>query len=999
MNDAMLEQISNKLSCLEDTELKKMNSYQIAELICNFLTDKIETEFIDKCYYMDGKWFTKGDPTTKFVNKLFDILSIHEDDANQIYDFIKRYDVPSHEKIKNDIHDSITLCNIDKLSNDDIFCIDFAKLCIKLKNNEEISAEAEQILNVFYHLLTKDKTDQKPNYDLINKLYKAFSNVFSKILHNWWCSQCCYNNRSVQLNGKYLQPNDFLMKNCIVCGCSKIDSICNQLKNKTQQNYLKNKKIEMINNLDCNGQISGCGYSQALLKFLQKYPHRKSLNYPAMLKRLSRQDVLKNIFVNALKSISASKEKQILMQQYYVEDADQNQRKQNVLFPIDGKTLCEMTTTEFNAIISPKNNNQIMIQSLYNFMYDECNKYISHKQIEEFGASYFGVMQYWKHVLQTHFNANDCKENIYKCTDDECNDCKKKVAMCNNQNCMPKTRQKKRRRDMITTISQNNNSHYNAYIKQEIRNDELFQTELDNVHINILHKLHQKICVPEVAKNNDNDDDKEEEILIEAKPTEEEIEDEHLNRYNTDLGLYGFGMNYDYCHLQPSKQSGCLKHEVLNTEWVTNEIWDRELNKAFKKTRIIIESPDYRSKQYNRSYGISRGQPMSTHQILAICLYTDISKLCTDYRSTFRRVDGDKNEESTRIRHCKYYFFSRFIYEAIEFFGSVMNDKDTVYHGLNQPFLFDEFLTHFNAPTSTTVDKISAQNFASDGGIILELKNGNTDIDVNPIISQYESNQPRYLDVSWISDFGHERELLFFGKLIIFKIQDIIHKEIQKNTLKQLNLLQEIIENKQVNFDKIPKRVNTLCQKLIKTREMNLESLSSTNKTVQVEEKKEDTNESVIECMSEKEFIEFSENILINEETQQAHKWKSSTNAKTKAINAFMQYCTINQINGRLFSEISRKLMANWMKIKHNVIPGDALKIHTILKKEIIEMKQTEKSNKKPIIEDYTIPYHLQLFQHFTICRGDFICLNSIFNMPQNLKNALLVKDNITKKK
>eukprot|EP01084_Bolivina_argentea_P055824 102273_1 len=518
-----------------------------------------------------------------------------------------------------------------------------------------------------------------------------------------------------------------------------------------------------------------------------------------------------------------------------------------------------------------------------------------------------------------------------------------------------------------------------------------------------------------LLKENDDDDDidddnKEDEyndeIYIE-QVSEQKIEEDEFNsdRYTTDLGLYGFGMDYDYSHLQQFKGNKSLKDEMFNSKWISLDIWDRELNKAFKKLKMIIKNRNYQSKQYSKPYGIVRGQPMSLHQILVICFYTDISQLCTDYRSTFRRTDADKTEESVRIRHCKYYFFSRFLFTAIEFYGDIMKDNDLVYHGLDQPFLFSDFLTHFNAPTSTTPSKVSASNFAKDGGIIMALKNGNDDINTNRIISQYEPSQPRYLDVSWISDFAHEQEYLFYGNNIIFKIHEIIHKEIPKHTLKHLNLLQETIENKPIDWDKIPKRVNKLCERLIKIREMNLELLLSENEVEQKEistDEEIDKKDNLIASMTETEFIEFAQKLLTNKEVIEKYKWTSGTDVRTKAINAFKIYCAINQVNGSIFGEVSRKLMTNWMKREHKIIPVDSLKIHTILKKEIAEYEakilgQIEDKEKQKT-EEFEVEYYLKLFHYFTICRRDFVCIHSVFDMPQVLKNILLVSDdNINK--
>eukprot|EP01084_Bolivina_argentea_P147559 258154_1 len=502
-------------------------------------------------------------------------------------------------------------------------------------------------------------------------------------------------------------------------------------------------------------------------------------------------------------------------------------------------------------------------------------------------------------------------------------------------------------------------------------------------------------------EDTDSDEYEQKDYQIHVETSQINIDDDNIankDRYTTDLGLYGFGMDYNYRHLKPFKANKSLKDEMLNTKWITEEIWCRELNKAFSKLKMIVNDKRYTSKQYSNAYGIARGQTMSVHHLLVICFYTDISNLCTDYRSTFRRIDSDTTEESIRIRHSKYYFFSRFLFEALEMFGNIMKDEDVVYHGLDQQFLFAEFSTHFNAPTSTTPSIHSAKNFAKDGGIILGLTNGNQDINKNQVISKYQANQPRFLDVSWISDFGNELEYLFYGNNIIFKIYKIIHQEVPKNTLRQLNLLQEIIENREINWEKQPKsRMNKLCKRLEKIREMNLDLSLEKNKDKDVELDNEILvlKEKLIESMPQMEFIKFAQSLLQNEAMASKYKWKIQKVDKSKIIDAFGEYCQINDIDGQMFNELSRKMLANWIKTQYNLKPGKSLIMHRILKNEIdlyngqflkeIENKEKEKT------ERFNVPYYLKLFHYFTVCRNDFVCINAVFNIPRHLQEALLI--------
>merc|ERR1712154_469501 len=109
-------------------------------------------------------------------------------------------------------------------------------------------------------------------------------------------------------------------------------------------------------------------------------------------------------------------------------------------------------------------------------------------------------------------------------------------------------------------------------------------------------------------------------------------------------------------------------------------------------------------------------------------------------------------------------------------------------------------------------------------------------------MGEFSSNQPRYLDVAWLSAFSNERELLFFGDNIIFEITNIIHPEVPKNTLKRLILLQKIIKNHSINWEKeSKKRIDGLSNQIKITRK-NIMKLSAMNTDYKNEEYQNEIN-------------------------------------------------------------------------------------------------------------------------------------------------------------
>eukprot|EP01084_Bolivina_argentea_P039243 72537_1 len=466
------------------------------------------------------------------------------------------------------------------------------------------------------------------------------------------------------------------------------------------------------------------------------------------------------------------------------------------------------------------------------------------QQNELFGSSYVETIMDWNHLSQTH-NIND----INKITDE---------IVCKELNCKSVSRHRKRRntrkgRTQTTFDSyQLFNSQFNDNIQQILKIEKHYQTEVDTIHYNIFHRYKTnerrkskqiKIDVETDVKYSDDNEliGGETQLIEEIEMTEFESKsyeaendmyDDDINgikdRYNTNIGLFGFGIDHQHHHSGPDENNNCLKTELINTKLVIESIWNSIFLKAKVKWKSVAIDNNFRAKQYSEEYNILRGDPILLVHILVICFYTDQSVLCYEYRSCYRRMENDKNDNDIRRRHRRYYFLSRYLWESCEFFGNPIRNEDVVYHGLDKQLLFSNFSRHFNAPMSTTPEKQSSANFAGAGGIILKLKNGNPNINPIHVIALFEKQQARYLNVNWISAHKHESEWLFFGSCTIFEVVDIIQpsdrdrSEIPENTLKQLNLLQKIIKNQDIEWENNVKRAKSLSVKLHKTRDMIL---------------------------------------------------------------------------------------------------------------------------------------------------------------------------------
>eukprot|EP01084_Bolivina_argentea_P204849 349887_1 len=212
----------------------------------------------------------------------------------------------------------------------------------------------------------------------------------------------------------------------------------------------------------------------------------------------------------------------------------------------------------------------------------------------------------------------------------------------------------------------------------------------------------------------------------------------------------------------------------------------------------IVLGTEYKNelicKHFQQQYNIVRNEPMDLRHILALIFYTDITAFCRVFRSTYRKIDNESNQE-VKNRHEELYFYSRYLFESIEFFGVRMPKDAKVYHGLNRVLYFQKFSTYFNQPISTTDNLITASEFAQ-GGMILTLT----------AATQYISDEtkiPKYLAVSFLSDFPHENEKLFYGSSVVFKVCNIYTVEGKKfvghsEELALFNKFEKLLQNQHV---------------------------------------------------------------------------------------------------------------------------------------------------------------------------------------------------------
>eukprot|EP01084_Bolivina_argentea_P283251 485054_1 len=1008
--------VSSKMLHKIETKLKNLliitnnqNAQKIAETICSFPIDAVSTLKI--LQGINGKWIvdnSENDGNRMINNKLLKILQsigIDEEDSNQICRFLFQYHV---ETIQTMIINNVSNQLQKHFEDDDVtyamnkrYKIDYERLMIKLSNNIAVDKERKILFSLCEYLIYHNKRNNEINYHLFDSIYKMIASQISLCLPEWWCSQCGYHNRMITMFNKKLDPYGKLMKQCIVCGTEKNTSMTNLLKceSKTSGLFTDMEQIEECK-LNSNNK---CKYYSDFTQFMSNYSYTDKFVSVDILSKLSYHKLVNFIILPTIKALNNNNDRLL-----FKDMLDRDEKEQEMFRQFDeyGKLNILCITKKKISTIFKKNNDisESCITILYNNIIKQINTFLKQQQSQDDNISFQDALKYWKHALK--FHSNDIKYM-------------KKCVVGRYCSCTIRHASERRRiEDSIIDTENNYNDDINRILlmqqyyrteldkihtdichtaddeEQEIKymetiedikidihdtdhvdkinNLPTFQTQLpsnlspmnspmtpsydDRISFMSFQTKKSALLNIEMAKN----------IMPvnKHKRSTSILQTKDLNqirqRYTTDVGLYGFGTDHQHPHLGPHIKNNisCFKTEMLATGYVTYNLWTSKLIKAFGKHRLIDDDNKmYHAKQSSNIYRIDRGDKIGTWHILAICLYTDLSDMCTDYRSSYRRTEKDKNDNDVIDRFRCYYFLSRFLFCGIEFWGQPLKGDQVVFHGLNKELLFESFSTHFHAPMSTTPTKESVVNFAGDDGIILTLRNGNKQINEKYIISKFQSDQPRYLDVSIFSDFGQENEWLFFGTSIIFEVCNIRKmrnpKEIPVTTLQQLNLLQRIIKNKQINWQEETDTTKSLSLSLAITRNINANTIKYIN---------DDEIDSLDRYFEKSQYFDYKFN-------KNFYSWYKENEYDRDSL--VMDIVDGNKQQSNFYKFLKLKTNTHWFD-----------KIYTALTQQ-----------KQERVRQLQQPYYLKLFHFFTVSQVEFISIVKPFDYPNDLALQLFQQE------
>jgi len=144
---------------------------------------------------------------------------------------------------------------------------------------------------------------------------------------------------------------------------------------------------------------------------------------------------------------------------------------------------------------------------------------------------------------------------------------------------------------------------------------------------------------------------------------------------------------------------------------------------------------------------------MTYSHMSSLILYTDLSSYCSNFSSTFRKSTRTETMESVKRRNSKYWWQSKFIREAVRFYGYdthypyIQNkERGPFYSGIDVILCVYSFSMRLRGPTSTSKHIEVAINFSKRTGIIIALNN----------TGYYQSHLLPFIDCSWFSRYPDE---------------------------------------------------------------------------------------------------------------------------------------------------------------------------------------------------------------------------------------------------
>eukprot|EP01084_Bolivina_argentea_P168432 292088_1 len=235
-------------------------------------------------------------------------------------------------------------------------------------------------------------------------------------------------------------------------------------------------------------------------------------------------------------------------------------------------------------------------------------------------------------------------------------------------------------------------------------------------------------------------------------------------------------------HWYIEKKYSNFEDEMLNNEICTVPM--QQWNNIEEKAKLYSQSIHARSmiclrnesaKYYDMNTNTTEKICIQPKHLAAIKFYTDFDELQRKFSETFRKLSANETDEELKNRHRNYYFWGKYLRECVECFGMKCCDMK-LYHGIQEECNFSSVYPYFKGPFSASKEYMVALNFSNFTGMLLELN-----LNKDAWQQRLDVDRMNCFECGWISNFPHEKEILFLGGLNRHTIETIINVKTNMN--------------------------------------------------------------------------------------------------------------------------------------------------------------------------------------------------------------------------
>ena len=164
-----------------------------------------------------------------------------------------------------------------------------------------------------------------------------------------------------------------------------------------------------------------------------------------------------------------------------------------------------------------------------------------------------------------------------------------------------------------------------------------------------------------------------------------------------------------------------MREEIGEYKYIDIIQYEKEI---LPKAQELIKTKMAKSmKAQSRAYS---DQPLiNLNDIICIILYTDYTKLCTNFSASFRKINTFEPMHSIKQRHRNYYYLSKILRETVHKYGKAYQQgfRGPFYCGMSMVMTMPEFAIKLMSPTSTSAQIAVSMKFSGDKGIIIGFNN------------------------------------------------------------------------------------------------------------------------------------------------------------------------------------------------------------------------------------------------------------------------------------